>query len=130
MKHEEELDAWLRETLQGQSPLAPPSADYQQRVMQRVIAMPMYRRRRSDQIMLIGGVLLALATTVGSGYLLWTYGPSVLSTITAGLQWLSWDVSPVWVLAGLGYALIARMLLAFGALAFMNQRRTHLLTQL
>ena len=121
MNHE---DNFLRDLLKDQPPLTPPSADYQQGVMQRVAALPVHQNRRSNYWMLVGGILLTLAFTLTAGYLLLTYWPTVLATVESVLRWLSWDIDPTWVLMGVGYGLLARALLTFGVLAAVDRRHT------
>lgn len=130
MNYEEDpLDNFFRKLLKDQLILSPPSADYQSRVMQRVAASPTYQHRRSDRLVLIGGVLLTLVTTLGAGYWLLTYWPAVLSTVGAALQWLPWNINPTWVAMALVYGLLARALLTFGMLAAVDRRRGWLMMQ-
>ena len=127
--NDDPLEEFLRDTLKGQPPLSPPSPDFRQQIMQRVVAEPMYQRSRSPHFVLMGGILLALALTVGGGSLLVAYGPVVLNAIATVLRWLSWSVDPGWVLAALMYGLAARIVLTLGILVTVDRKRAFLKMQ-
>ena len=121
--NDEQRDNFLRETLKGQPPRVPPSPDFRQQIMQRVVAMPVHQRRRSTRFLLVGGIGLTLAMALGGGYLLVRYGSVLLGAVATVLGWVSLSIDPVWVVAVLTYGLAARIVLTLGILVAVDRKR-------